>query len=103
MRKSSGVAWPKLPEFQCRLFGDGPVAEPAAAGGRSNIIIISVRPNRRERIAPKKKWRRRPAAAAPPRRLNQIARVGLLTELGVSAPASRAREGNESGYVISDS
>ena len=39
----------------------------------------------------KKKWRRHPAAAAPPRRLNQIARVGLLTELGVSAPASRAR------------
>jgi hypothetical protein len=30
-------------------------------------------------------------------RLNQIARVGLLTELGVSAPASRARMGNASG------
>ena len=36
-----------------------------------------------------------PRAAAPVRRLNQTARVGPLTELGVSAPASRAREGNE--------
>jgi len=39
----------------------------------------------------KKKRRRHPAAAAPPRRLNHIARVGLLTELGGSAPASHAR------------
>jgi len=39
----------------------------------------------------KKKWRRRPAAAAPPSRLNQIARVDLLTELGgVGARLTRA-------------
>jgi hypothetical protein len=35
------------PFFQCRLFGDDPVAEPrCAAGGRSSNIIISVRRER---------------------------------------------------------
>jgi hypothetical protein len=71
--KAAGV-----PFFQCRVFGDDPVAEPrCAAGGRSSNIIISVRPERPSSIvrpqpdsakteSAKKKLRRRPAAA--PRR-----------------------------------
>jgi hypothetical protein len=38
--RERGSVWPKLPEFQCRVFGDDPVAEPrCAAGGRSSSII----------------------------------------------------------------
>jgi len=100
-----------------RVFHD-PVAEPrCAAGGRSsNIIIISS--VRRERpssivrpqpescpfrfgvvslgpvygwhpLSPSTSVSSRSAAQAAP--AGRCARVGLLTELGVSAPASRAR------------
>ena len=36
----------KLPEFQCRVLGDDPVAEPRGAAGSRSNIIISVRRER---------------------------------------------------------
>ena len=63
------------PFFQCRLFGDDPVAEPrCAAGGRSSIV----RPDRPSSIVrPKAEYRENEIAEAPPSRLE---RVGLIAQ-----------------------
>jgi hypothetical protein len=52
--------------------------------------IVAPNRNLRTKNSRKRNGRHHPAAAAPPRRRNQMARVGLLTELGVSAPRARA-------------
>ena len=49
-RERGSVCAPKLPEFQCRVLGDDPVAEPRGAAGSRSNIIISVRRERSGKI-----------------------------------------------------
>jgi acyl-CoA reductase-like NAD-dependent aldehyde dehydrogenase len=60
----------KPPEFQCRVFGDDPVAR-RRRGGRS--ITSASAPIARAPASAPKRIRRRPAAAAPPSRPQQVA------------------------------
>jgi hypothetical protein len=89
MSESAQAFTPKPPEFQCRVFGDDPVAR-RRRGGRS-ITSSSAPIARAPSSAPKRiphfaktKGRRRPAATAPPSRPQQVA---LSTALMPARPS----------------
>ena len=88
---------PKLLIFQCRVFGDDPVAEPrCAAGSRSsNIIISSVRP---EPDFHEKEFGMTATAASRRRqRVGRIAGRSADRRLWVGATLARARIRRECG------
>ena len=58
---------------------------------RSSELHRRPEPESANNNSTKKKWRRRPAGGAPPRRLNQMARVGLLTDIELAGRLARAR------------
>ncbi len=108
------------PSAPCQCCGiwpsivDDPIARRARPAPGAAAASSSIAPTVRAPSSPQtgigqqqfheKKWRRRPAGGAPPRRLNQMARVGLLTELaGIGGPPRARARGVQLTSTLPDS